>query len=78
MILTIFFLLILTHAQHTTADGYTACLLYPNHAQVYSSLAYGGPHLAMAIKRDLAALLKKDGYTSVSDAVGAEFKSATS
>ena len=41
--------------------------------QVYSALAYGGPHLAMRVKRDLARLLKRDGYTSVAEAVGAEF-----
>jgi dihydroorotate dehydrogenase len=39
--------------------------------QLYSAMVYHGPGLADAIRRDLAALLKADGFTSVSEAVGA-------
>lgn len=38
--------------------------------QVYSALIYAGPGLVGAIKRDLAALLRAEGFTSLSDAVG--------
>jgi len=38
--------------------------------QLYSSLIYKGPRLVMQIKRELAALLKRDGFNSISDAVG--------
>ncbi len=40
--------------------------------QLYSALVYEGPGLASRINRDLAALLKQDGFKSVSDAVGAD------
>ena len=39
--------------------------------QLYSALVYGGPGLVTAIKRDLAARLRADGFTSVGQAVGA-------
>lgn len=48
--------------------------VYAFASQIYSALSYGGPHLVGRIKRDLAALLKADGYTCVADAVGAEHK----
>ena len=38
--------------------------------QVYSALVYKGPHLAAAINSDLVGLLKRDGFASVSEAVG--------
>ena len=38
--------------------------------QVYSALVYKGPHLAAAINSDLVGLLKRDGFKSVSEAVG--------
>lgn len=40
--------------------------------QLYSALIYGGPALLAAIKRDLAARLRADGFASVADAVGTE------
>jgi dihydroorotate dehydrogenase len=39
--------------------------------QLYSALVYGGPGLVTRIKRDLAARLRADGFTSVEDAIGA-------
>ncbi len=44
--------------------------------QLYSALVYEGPGLIGRITRDLAALLKRDGFTSVTDAVGADHRSA--
>ena len=42
--------------------------------QVYSSLAYGGPAVVPRMKRELAACLRRDGYGSVADAVGADHR----
>lgn len=58
----------------TGEDAYAKIKAGASLVEVYSSLAYGGPHLAMRIKRELAQLLKRDGYKSVSEAVGADFK----
>jgi dihydroorotate dehydrogenase len=40
--------------------------------QLYSALVYEGPGLANRINKGLAHLLKRDGFASVSDAVGAD------
>ena len=40
--------------------------------QLYSALVYEGPGLATRIKRELAMLLKRDGFGSVGEAVGAD------
>ncbi|HYE48984.1 MAG TPA: quinone-dependent dihydroorotate dehydrogenase [Azospirillaceae bacterium] len=42
--------------------------------QLYSALVFGGPALVGRIKRDLAALLKADGFTAVAEAVGADHR----
>jgi dihydroorotate dehydrogenase len=42
--------------------------------QLYSALVYEGPGLVGRIKRELAALLKRDGFSSVADAVGKDVK----
>ncbi|MCB9982356.1 MAG: quinone-dependent dihydroorotate dehydrogenase [Rhodospirillales bacterium] len=39
--------------------------------QLYSALVYEGPYVAHAINRGLLALLQRDGYTDISQAVGA-------
>ena len=38
--------------------------------ELYSGLIYKGPRLVTRIKRELATLLKRDGFNSISDAVG--------
>jgi dihydroorotate dehydrogenase len=38
--------------------------------QLYSALVYGGPGLVVRIKRELAALLRADGFASVTQARG--------
>ena len=43
--------------------------------QLYSALAYHGPHLAKTINKDLVKLLKADGYDSVTQAIGVDYKS---
>lgn len=42
--------------------------------QLYSALVYEGPGLAARIRRELAALLKRDGFASVAAAVGADHR----
>ena len=39
--------------------------------QLYSALVYGGPGLPRRIVTDVAALLRRDGFASVAEAVGA-------
>lgn len=45
--------------------------------QIYTGLVYKGPGLVLAIKRDLAKLLQRDGFNSVAEAVGVDAKSPT-
>lgn len=40
--------------------------------QLYTAMVYEGPGLALRVTRELAALLERDGYAHVVDAVGAE------
>jgi dihydroorotate dehydrogenase len=43
--------------------------------QLYTAFGYDGPSLIPRIKKELAELLRRDGFTSVKDAVGADLKS---
>ncbi len=38
--------------------------------QLYSAMVYEGPGIAAAITRGLPALMRRDGFTSISDAIG--------
>jgi dihydroorotate dehydrogenase len=42
--------------------------------QIYSGLIYGGPDMIRDINLDLIALLKADGYTNITQAIGADRK----
>ena len=42
--------------------------------QLYTGLVYEGPGLVRIIKTELAACLKRDGFASVTDAIGADFR----
>lgn len=53
------------------ADAYAKIRAGASLVQLYTALAYEGPALVRRIKDDLAALLKRDGFASVADAVGA-------
>ncbi len=60
------------------ADAYAkiragACLV-----QLYSALVFHGPGLVRRIKNELAALLHRDGFSSVADAVGADRRLSSS
>jgi len=56
------------------ADAYAKIRAGASLVQLYSALVFEGPALLGRIKRDLAALLKRDGFTSVADAVGADHR----
>jgi dihydroorotate dehydrogenase len=44
--------------------------------QLYSALVYEGPGLVGRIARELAALLRRDGFASLAEAVGADWHRA--
>jgi len=52
------------------ADAYAKIRAGAFAVQLYSAMAYSGPGLITKIKRDLAARLKADGFTCVTQAVG--------
>ncbi len=53
------------------AEAYAKIRVGASLVQLYSALVYKGPGLADAIRRDLVARLKADGFAMVSEAVGA-------
>ena len=53
------------------ADAYARIRAGASAVQLYSALIYEGPGLVARIKADLAALLRRDGFTTVAEAVGA-------
>lgn len=56
------------------AQAYAKIRAGASAVQLYSALVYEGPGLVSRIKTELAALLKRDGFRSVADAVGADSK----
>ncbi|WP_426167714.1 quinone-dependent dihydroorotate dehydrogenase [Sandarakinorhabdus sp. DWP1-3-1] len=52
------------------ADAYARIRAGASAVQLYSALVYGGPGLVQRIKTELAALLRRDGFASVGEAVG--------
>jgi dihydroorotate dehydrogenase len=56
------------------ADAYAKIRAGASLVQLYTALVYEGPGLVQRIKADLAALLRRDGFESVAQAVGAEFR----
>lgn len=54
------------------AQAYAKIRAGASAVQLYSALVYEGPGLVTRIKRELAALLKRDGFRSVAEAVGAD------
>jgi dihydroorotate dehydrogenase len=53
------------------ADAYAKIRAGASLVQLYSALVFQGPGLVLRIKRELAGLLRADGFSSVADAVGA-------
>lgn len=56
------------------ADAYAKILAGASAVQLYSALVYQGFSLAERINRELAALLARDGFAHVTDAVGKEIR----
>jgi len=54
------------------ADAYRKIRAGASLVQLYTALIYEGPGLVPRIKRELAALLARDGFTSITAAVGAD------
>ncbi|HXS42577.1 MAG TPA: quinone-dependent dihydroorotate dehydrogenase [Stellaceae bacterium] len=54
------------------ADAYAKIRAGASLVQLYTALVYEGPGLVQRIKRELAALLARDGFTSVMAAIGAD------
>jgi dihydroorotate dehydrogenase len=54
------------------ADAYAKIRAGASLVQLYSALVFHGPGLVGRIKSELAALLRRDGFSSVEDAVGAD------
>lgn len=56
-------------------DAYAKIRAGASAVQVYTALGYCGPALVRRIKRELAGLVKEDGFGSVGEAVGADRRS---
>ena len=54
------------------ADAYAKIRAGASLVQLYSALVFQGPGLVARIKNELAALLRRDGFSSVADAVGVD------
>jgi dihydroorotate dehydrogenase len=54
------------------ADAYAKIRAGASLVQFYSALVFEGPPLVTNIKRELTALLKRDGFSSVTEAVGVD------
>ena len=54
------------------ADAYAKIRAGATLVQLYSMLVYEGPPLIRRVKDELAALLARDGFASVADAIGAD------
>ena len=57
---------------HSGEAAYAKIKAGASAVQLYTALVYNGPGLILRIKRELAALLKRDGYAAVADAVGVD------
>lgn len=55
-------------------DAYRKIRAGASLVQLYSALVYEGPGLVTRIKNEMAALLEKDGFKSISEAVGADHR----
>ncbi|MBO0752517.1 MAG: dihydroorotate dehydrogenase (quinone), partial [Bradyrhizobiaceae bacterium] len=53
------------------ADAYAKIRAGASLVQMYSALVFHGPGLVRRVKSELAALLRRDGFASVAEAVGA-------
>jgi dihydroorotate dehydrogenase len=58
----------------TAEDAYRRIKAGATLIQVYSMLIYNGPIMIKEINEGLIELLKADGYSHISEAVGADWK----
>ena len=56
----------------SAADAYAKIRAGASLVQLYTALVFEGPGLVRRIKQDLAALLARDGFSNVAEAVGAD------
>src|SRR6185312_12658386 len=56
------------------AEAYARIRAGASLVQLYSALVFEGPGLVRRIKADLAALLRRDGFASAAEAVGADHR----
>jgi dihydroorotate dehydrogenase len=59
----------------TAADAYAKIRAGASLVQLYSALVYRGPYLARRINHGLADMLRRDGFASLAQAVGADLRS---
>lgn len=57
------------------ADAYRRIRAGANLVQLYTALIWGGPDLIANINHQLSLYLKQDGFDTITDAVGADYKS---
>jgi dihydroorotate dehydrogenase len=58
----------------TAADAYRKIRAGASVVQLYTGLVYRGPSIAREINEGLLALLERDGFDAVEDAVGADLE----
>lgn len=58
----------------TGADAYAKIRAGASLVQVYTAMVFVGPYVVQHVLNELATLLKRDGFASVADAVGADFR----
>jgi len=56
------------------AEAYVKIRVGASLVQLYTAMIYRGPGIAAKINRDLSALLQRDGFANVADAVGADVR----
>ena len=56
------------------ADAYARIRAGASLVQLYSALVYEGPMLAKRINRELLALMKRDGFDTIAQAIGADWR----
>ena len=54
------------------ADAYAKIRAGASLVQLYSAMVFSGPNLVNRVNRDLAALLRRDGFAGVNEAIGAD------
>ncbi|MBL6946335.1 MAG: quinone-dependent dihydroorotate dehydrogenase [Rhodospirillales bacterium] len=54
------------------ADAYAKIRAGASLVQLYSAMVFSGPNLVNQVNRELAALLRRDGFSCIADAVGAD------